>query len=114
MASCKGIEEFPEDIQGVFVTAMDIHWADHIYAEAVWQKWISNAISKTINMPADATIDDVKRAYLIAHELGLKGITVYRDGVAPAQVLHITGDKVRKFEVHPSEAVKGALEHLSD
>ena len=94
----------------VFVTAMDIHWADHIYAEAVWQKWISNAIAKTINMPADATIEDVERAYLIAHELGLKGITVYRDGSRAAQVLHINNvDKTKAFEVHPSEAVKGAL-----
>ena len=49
-------------------------------AQAVWQKWISNAIAKTINMPGDVTVEDVKCAYLLAHEFGLKGVTIYRDG----------------------------------
>ena len=59
---------------------MDIHWTDHLMAQAVWQDWIGNAIAKTINMPNDVSAEDVKAAYLLAHELGLKGITVYRDG----------------------------------
>jgi len=110
--SCKGVDGIDYNTQKVFVTAMDIHWADHIYAEAVWQKWISNAIAKTINMPGAATVADVKRAYLIAHELGLKGITVYRDGSRAAQVLHVAGDKAHTT-AQPSAAVKKALGALT-
>ena len=98
--SVKGIEEIPEWIQNIFVTAMDIHWTDHLMAQAVWQDWIGNAIAKTINMPNDVSAEDVKAAYLLAHELGLKGITVYRDGSRHKQVLHMTGENSKKiFEV---------------
>jgi ribonucleoside-diphosphate reductase alpha chain len=75
-------------------------------AQAVWQKWISNAIAKTINMPSDVTVEDIKAAYLLSHEMGLKGVTVYRDGSRHEQVLHITGnDKEKKFIVKPSTHV---------
>jgi len=98
--SVKGIDEIPEWIQNIFVTAMDIHWTDHLMAQAVWQDWIGNAIAKTINMPNDVSAEDVKAAYLLAHELGLKGITVYRDGSRHKQVLHMTGENSQKiFEV---------------
>ncbi len=104
--SVRGLDEVPEELQKVFVTAMDIHWADHIMAQTVWQRWISNAIAKTINMPNDATAEDVKCSYLLAHELGLKGITVFRDGSRQQQVLHITGEsKVKRFDVVPSSYV---------
>src|ERR671918_243252 len=103
--SAQGLSEIPEWIQKIFVTAIDVHWTDHIMAQAVWQKWISNAIAKTINMPGDTTAEDVKSAYLLSHELGLKGVTVYRDGSRHEQVLHINGNdaKERKFIVRPSE-----------
>ena len=103
--SAQGLSEIPEWIQKIFVTAIDVHWTDHIMAQAVWQKWISNAIAKTINMPGDTTAEDVKSAYLLSHELGLKGVTVYRDGSRHEQVLHINGNdtKERKFVVRPSE-----------
>ena len=98
--SVRGIDEIPEWIQNIFVTAMDIHWTDHLMAQAVWQDWIGNAIAKTINMPNDVSAEDVKAAYLLAHELGLKGITVYRDGSRHKQVLHMTGENSKKtFEV---------------
>ncbi len=101
--SVKGIPEIPEWMQKIFVTAMDIHWADHLMAQAVWQEWIGNAIAKTINMPYDVTADDVKASYLLAHEMGLKGITVYRDGSRKTQVLHMTSENAEKtFEVVPS------------
>ena len=104
--SLKGIPEIPQWMQDVFVTAMDIHWADHLMAQGVWQDWIGNAIAKTINMPYDVTADDVKSAYLLAHELGLKGITVYRDGSRHKQVLHMTSENAQKtFDVTPSEYV---------
>ena len=101
--SVKGIEEIPEWIQKIFVTAMDIHWSDHLMAQGVWQDWIGNAIAKTINMPNDVSADDVKAAYLLAHEIGLKGITVYRDGSRHKQVLHMTDENAQKvFDVTPS------------
>ena len=102
--SLKGLEEIPQWMQDVFVTAMDIHWADHLMAQSVWQNWIGNAIAKTINMPYDVTVEDVKSSYLLAHELGLKGMTVYRDGSRHKQVLHMTSDNAAKtFEVTPTE-----------
>jgi len=102
--SVKGIEEIPQWMQDVFVTAMDIHWADHLMAQSVWQDWIGNAIAKTINMPYDVTVEDVKSSYLLAHELGLKGMTVYRDGSRHKQVLHMTSENAQKtFEVTPTE-----------
>ena len=104
--SLKGIPEIPQWMQDVFVTAMDIHWADHLMAQGVWQDWIGNAIAKTINMPYDVTAEDVKSAYLLAHEIGLKGITVYRDGSRHKQVLHMTSDNAQKtFDVTPSEHI---------
>lgn len=105
--STQGLSEIPEWIQKIFVTAIDVHWTDHIMAQAVWQKWISNAIAKTINMPGDTTAEDVKSAYLLSHELGLKGVTVYRDGSRHEQVLHINGNdaKERKFIVSPSKYI---------
>jgi ribonucleoside-diphosphate reductase alpha chain len=105
--SVRGLTEIPEWIQKTFVTAIDIHWTDHLMAQAVWQKWISNAIAKTINMPGDVTAEDVKCAYLLSHELGLKGVTVYRDGSRHEQVLHITGNnrEEKKFIVRPSRHV---------
>ncbi|QLH05342.1 adenosylcobalamin-dependent ribonucleoside-diphosphate reductase [Nitrosopumilus oxyclinae] len=102
--SLKGLDEIPQWMQDVFVTAMDIHWADHLMAQGVWQDWIGNAIAKTINMPYDVTVEDVKSAYLLAHEIGLKGMTVYRDGSRHKQVLHMTSENATKiFEVSPSE-----------
>jgi ribonucleoside-diphosphate reductase alpha chain len=101
--SVRGLAEIPEWIQNIFVTAMDIHWSDHLMAQAVWQEWIGNAIAKTINMPHDVSSDDVKASYLLAHELGLKGITVYRDGSRHTQVLHMTSENaVKTFDVLPS------------
>ncbi|MFB5630833.1 MAG: adenosylcobalamin-dependent ribonucleoside-diphosphate reductase [Nitrosopumilaceae archaeon] len=104
--SVKGIPEIPEWMQKIFVTAMDIHWSDHLCAQAVWQDWIGNAIAKTINMPYDVSADDVKAAYLLAHEMGLKGITVYRDSSRHEQVLHMTNENAKKtFDTRPSEVV---------
>lgn len=87
--SCQNIDEIPKDIQKVFLTAMDLHWMDHVVAQSVWQNWIDNSISKTINMPYNVTVEDVKNAYILAHELGLKGIALFRDGSRNEQVLHV-------------------------
>ena len=110
--SVRGLAEIPEWMQRIFVTAIDIHWTDHVMAQGVWQKWISNAIAKTINMPGDVTAEDVKCAYLLSHELGLKGVTVFRDGSRHEQVLHITGKNTgeKTFAVKPSRYVADYVE----
>jgi ribonucleoside-diphosphate reductase alpha chain len=111
--SVRGLPEIPDWMQKIFVTAIDIHWTDHVMAQGVWQKWISNAIAKTINMPGDVTAEDVKCAYLLSHELGLKGVTVFRDGSRHEQVLHITGKNTgeKAFVVKPSRYVADYVEN---
>ncbi len=85
--SIQRIPYIPDNLKRVFVTALDIDPIDHIKALAAFQKWVDSSISKTINMPSSATIDDVKRVYLLAHKLGCKDVTVYRDKSLPTQVL---------------------------
>ena len=91
--SIQGLDEIPGELQDVFVTSMDIHWLDHIVAQAVLQRCITDSISKTINMPNDASVEDIQQAYIIAHEMGCKGVTVYRDGSKTKQVLNVLSAK---------------------
>lgn len=90
--SCQGLGNIPDDIQRVFKVAGDIAPRDHVYMQAVCQAWIDNAISKTINMPYDSTVDDVAEIYELAWRLGCKGITVYRQGSRQLEVLSTKRD----------------------
>jgi ribonucleoside-diphosphate reductase alpha chain len=76
--SIQKIEYIPEKLKKIFVTALDISAEDHVRALASIQKWTDSSVSKTINFPEHATVDEMKEAYLLAHELGCKGLTVYR------------------------------------
>lgn len=79
------IADVPADLRRVFVTAHEVPPARHVAMQAAFQEFIDGAISKTINLPADATQAAVGEAFLQAWRSGCKGITVYRDGSRPAQ-----------------------------
>ncbi|RCW49350.1 LAGLIDADG family homing endonuclease [Paenibacillus prosopidis] len=98
-----------EELPDYFVTAMSLSAEDHIRTQAVIQRWVDSSISKTANCPADFTIEETKRLYELAFELGCKGVTIYRDGSRDVQVL--STDKSTEKEEKVEETAVVEAEH---
>jgi ribonucleoside-diphosphate reductase alpha chain len=103
-------EELPE----YFVTAMDLSAEDHIRVQAAIQKWVDSSISKTANAPHDFTIEDTKRLYELAYDLGCKGVTIYRDGSRDIQVLSTSKDDQKEKESSSSQPIEKQEQKTTD
>jgi ribonucleoside-diphosphate reductase alpha chain len=94
--SVQKIEGVPKEVMRLFATALDIAPEWHVRMQAVFQKYTDNAVSKTVNLPSEATVEDVRKIYELAWKLKCKGVTVFRYGSKPEQVLYIGEIKTDK------------------
>jgi ribonucleoside-diphosphate reductase alpha chain len=107
LGSCQTLADVPEAIRQVFVVSSDITAEEHVRMQAAIQAFVDNSISKTINFPASATVEDVEQAYLLGWRMGCKGLTVYVTGSREEVVLETKATaeaKGRKNGVEPAAA----------
>lgn len=106
----RDIDGIPEHVKELFVTALDIPFEQHLKIQAAFQKHVDNSVSKTINLPENATPEDVAQAYLQAWKFGLKGVTVYRYGSKKNQILELgAGGKPYHYD-SPAQCDPGECE----
>ena len=114
--SVQQIDAVPDHIKRIFRTAHDISPEWHIKMQAAFQKYTDNAVSKTVNFPADATINDVEKVYSLAYQSGCKGVTIYRDGSRSGQAMSIGNGKGLSVKIAPRprpERTYGVTERIS-
>lgn len=99
-----------EELPDYYVTAMTLSAEDHIRVQAAIQRWVDSSISKTANCPADFTVEDTKRLYELAFDLGCKGVTIYRDGSRDVQVLQTEKKEEKAAEAVTAPSAETALE----
>lgn len=107
----KDIEEIPQEYRRIFITAHEVSPKWHVRSQAAFQKFVDNAVSKTVNFDNSATVQDVEDVYMLSYRLGCKGITIFRDGSRGAQVLEVKGkskDKDKIKSAAPEAPVKKA------
>lgn len=93
--SVQGLKELPADVREIFVTAHDVPFDQQVDMQAAFQRHVDNAVSKTINLPPSASWSEAYQAFMYAHARGCKGVTVYREGSKPGQVLTTIRDQTR-------------------
>jgi ribonucleoside-diphosphate reductase alpha chain len=106
--SINHVERIPSEAKRIFVTSHDIQPDWHVRMQAAFQKHTDNAVSKTINLPADAGIEEVDKAYRLAYKTKCKGITIYRDQSKIIQVLHLGKDS-KDEETKPEMRVEDEI-----
>jgi ribonucleoside-diphosphate reductase alpha chain len=118
--TCQNVKGIPESIARIFKGAQDIAYEDHILMQAEVQKYVENAVSKTINLPSTATPEEIERCYRMAYELNLKGITVFRDGSKKGTVTvgngkeQKTAKELRRGEILPRPLSAHGVTHRLD
>jgi ribonucleoside-diphosphate reductase alpha chain len=100
----------PSKYKRIFITAHEISPKWHVKTQAAFQKFVDNAVSKTVNFPSDAKVSDVEEVYKLAYRLGCKGITIYRDKSRESQVLQVEGNKKEGNKKIKKVVIKKAAE----
>lgn len=103
----------PPKYKRIFITAHEISPKWHVRTQAAFQKFVDNAVSKTVNFPNDAKVSDVEDVYMLAYRLGCKGITIYRDKSRESQVLQVEGNKKEGKEKIKRVVIKKVAERMA-